>query len=475
MKLNKNSMGVKLWLYFILFAAVILSALWLMQIVFMQSFYEGMKTNEVEKVAEELAQAYGGEDFESIFDRAAFANSILVYVTDRQGNILYATDQHGPGGLRPDSVPKGAMRKNDLFRPLPADYTIFLEKLLESSDGRINYKVDWHDFRGESLVCGVLLPDAALYISTPLEPVDATAGILRTQLAYITLVALILSFVIAYFISRKFSRPVAAITTQAKELARGDFPERFDQGFCSELDELADALTHASAELSKVEKLRRELIANISHDLRTPLTMIRAYSEMIRDISGDDKEKREAHLRVIAGETDRLANLVDDILALSSIQSGNESIAQDNLNLSDTARRILSRFEPIFAHEGYVFETSIEPDQYVWADGKKIEQVLYNLIGNAMNHIGEDRVIAVKVSNLGGWARVEVGDHGEGIPQDEVALIWDRYYRSSRERGKTGAGLGLSIVKGILEMHGARFGVDSSIGEGSTFWFELKK
>lgn len=470
MKLNNHSIGMKLWLYFILFAAALLSALWLMQVVFLQSFYEGMKTREIEQVAEKLGAAYGQPDFDTVLERTAFANSILVFVIDDGGNILASTDEHGPG-----KRPKKDSR-DEFFRPLPDDYEQFTEKLSQSESGSVSYTAEKQNFRGKSLVCGVALPEAALYISTPLDPVDSTTSILRTQLVYVTLAALVLSFVLAFFISRRFARPIASLTGQAKKLAEGEFPEAFDKGFCSELDGLSDTLTFASSELSKVENLRRELIANISHDLRTPLTMIKAYTEMIRDISGDNKEKRTAHLGVIAVETERLTKLVNDILALSSIQSGGETLARDNVNLSELAKKILSRFDPIFAHEGYAFKTAIEPDQYVSADRQKIEQVFYNLIGNAMNYIGEDKLIAVNVRDLGGWTRVEIADHGDGISEDELAHIWDRYYRAStHRRGQTGAGLGLSIVKGILELHGARFGVESHAGQGSSFWFELKK
>lgn len=461
---------MKLWLYFILFAAALLSALWLMQVVFLQSFYEGMKTRETEQVAEKLGAAYGQADFDTVLEQTAFANSILVYVIDSDGNIVSSTDEHGPG------KPAKKGNRDEFFRPLPDDYDQFTAKLSQSATGRVSYTAKKQNFRGKSLVCGVALPGASLYVSTPLDPVNSTTSILRTQLIYVTFAALILSFVLAYFISRRFARPIASLTGQAKKLAEGEFPEEFDKGFCSELDGLSDTLSFASAELSKVEKLRRELIANISHDLRTPLTMIKAYTEMIRDISGDNKEKREAHLGVIASETDRLTGLVNDILALSSIQSGNERLTRENVNLSELVKKILSRFDPIFSHEGYAFKTAIEPDQYVSADAQKIEQVLYNLIGNAMNYIGDDKLIAVNVRDLGGWARVEITDHGDGILEDELAHIWDRYYRSStHKRGQTGAGLGLSIVKGILGLHEARFGVDSCSGQGSSFWFELKK
>ncbi|GHV36969.1 two-component sensor histidine kinase [Clostridia bacterium] len=465
MKFDGKSIGVKLWLYFILFAAVILTALWLMQIVFLQSFYESMKTADVKEIADTIIADYASAGFETTIDSLTFRNALLVCITDARGNVVYTSDEHGPRG-----GPGGG------FRPLPNGYAEFLAKLAQSADGRVSYSEGSDRFDGKSLVYGAKMGGEILYISTPLEPVNSTTDILRRQLVYVTAAALFLSFIVAFFIARKFSKPVSAISEQAGRLAKGEFDVTFDKGFCSELDELSGTLDHTARELSKVEKLRRDLLANISHDLRTPLTMIKAFAEMIHDISGDNKEKREAHLAVIARESDRLTGLVNDILDISVLQSGNAVIELANVNLSGTVKSVLAQFQPICGHEGYFIHAKIEPDQYVLADEKRLTQVLYNLIGNAVNYIGDDKTLAITLSDLGGRVRFEVADHGEGIPEEELPFIWDRYYKSKEhKRAAVGTGLGLSIAKEILEAHRADFGVNSGVGVGSTFWFELRK
>lgn len=481
MRFDRNSIGVKLWLYFILFASIILTALWLLQIVFMQSFYEGMKTNAIADIANRIIALYGSDDFESRVDRITFQNSILVFVTDTQGSVIYASDEHGAGGPGAGSPGAGkrpghAIDNWPYSRPLPIGFNDFLQRINESAGDHISYTVENSRFAGNSLVYGAKMNDVLLYISTPLDPVNTTTDILRTQLIYVTIAALVLSLIIAFFIARKFAKPVAAISRQAGDLAKGNFAVGFDKGFCAELDELAVTLDHAALELSKVENLRRELMANISHDLRTPLTMVKAYTEMIRDISGDNKEKREAHLAVIAAEAQRLTLLVNDILDLSVIQSGNESLETANINLSGLVEKVLSHFQPVFEHEGYLLEKTLEPDQYAWGDEQKLTQVLYNLMANAMNYIGPDLRVSVKLWGWGSRVRVEVTDYGAGIAEEELPYVWERYYKSKEHKGsKAGTGLGLSIVKGILELHGANFGVVSRQGQGSTFWFELNK
>jgi signal transduction histidine kinase len=204
--------------------------------------------------------------------------------------------------------------------------------------------------------------------------------------------------------------------------------------------------------------------------------MIKGYTEMIEEVSGDDKEKRTRHLAIIKEETARLEGLVGDVLDLSVLQSGNEIINAQNMNLSETTRNVLSRFKTLSEQDGYQFISEITHDQYVFADQSKMEQVLYNLIGNAVNYAGDDKVIRVTLKNLGGQVRFEVRDNGIGISEDEIPYIWDRYYKSKEHsRSKISTGIGLSIVKNVLEMHEAKFGVVSEIGQGSTFWFELKK
>jgi signal transduction histidine kinase len=477
LKFDKKSLTVKLWAYFAIFSAIILILIWLLQTVFLSNFYESMKIRTIEKAATQIAETYGKSDFESTVDRLAYKNSILIYVTDLSGNLLYTSDEHGPGGIGRDG------RRNDFIgqpgnsggqRALPRDYGTFLKKLAGSDGDSISYTINQDNFSSETLIYGVRLNGAVLYISSPLEALDATTGILSNQLIYVTVIALLLGFVIAYFISRKLAKPITNITSTADQLAKGDFTVKFQKGYYTEADELSETLNYMAHELSKVETLRRELIANISHDLRTPLTMIKGYTEMIEEVSADDKEKRAKHLAIINEEVTRLEELVNGILELSLLQSAGELIDLQNINLSDTVKTVLPRFESLREHNGITIQSCIEPDQYVLADKPRIEQVLYNLIGNAINYVGDDRIVTVTLTDRGAYARFEVTDNGAGIPEEDLPHIWDRYYKSEN-RKRTGTGIGLSIVKNILELHKAKFGVVSEVGRGSTFWFELKK
>lgn len=489
MKFDSNKISFKLWMYFTIFSGVILILLWLLQIVFLGSFYKTMKKNDVAKLANTIIKEYDKNDFQLTIDEIAFKNSIYIYITDKEGNPLFSSNEHGFNEpvdrqikLNEATTAPGIINNYNattaVLQLVPREYNRFYNMISESKEDRIAYTVEQSRFQGETLIYGAKMENEYLFISTPLDPLNGATSIISTQLVYVTIISLVLSFIIAFFISRKLSKPIIKVTESASELGKGNYETKFEGGYYTEIDDLADTLNYTATELSKVESLRKELIANISHDLRTPLTLIKSYSEMIRDISGDNKEKREENLTVIIEETDRLNNLVNNILDLSILQSGNENIKFDNVNLSEVVAKVISRFKPLCEHEGYKINAKVDYDLYVSGNEIRLEQVLYNLIGNAINYIGEDKEITINLINLGSKVRFEVKDKGEGIPEDEIEYIWDRYYKAKQVhiREKTGGtGLGLSIVKNILELHKAEYGVESKIGEGSTFWFEINK
>ena len=256
-------------------------------------------------------------------------------------------------------------------------------------------------------------------------------------------------------------------------MAAGDFSVNFKGEYSyAEMDALAETLDYAKEEIGKSDELQKEVLANVTHDLKTPLTMIKAYASMIQEISGDNPEKRAKHTQVIIDESDRLTSLVNDILNLSKIRSGMDSLKISNFNLSEFVHTVLERFDYLTETQGFCIVRDIEDELYTEADQEKIEQVVYNLVGNAINYTGEDKKIAVGLKRTEQGLRLTVTDTGKGIPPEEVDTIWDRYYRSAEthKRPIKGTGLGLSIVKTILLKHGFDFGVESEVGKGSTFY-----
>ena len=264
-----------------------------------------------------------------------------------------------------------------------------------------------------------------------------------------------------------------------KKWAQGDANVNFRpcKGAYTEINELGEALNFAKDEISKSGMLQRDLLANVSHDLKTPLTMIRAYAEMIRDISGDNKEKREKHTQVIIDESDRLSMLVNDILNLSKLQSSVDEPDVSEINLSELTERVIGRFSDYVEKEGYTIEDHIAPDLITVVDEKKIEQVIYNLLGNSINYTGEDKTVKVFLAAENDYILLEIIDSGKGISQEKIDTIWERYYRFSETntRPVKGTGLGLSIVKAILDSHKLQYGVRSKKDCGSNFFVKFKR
>lgn len=304
-------------------------------------------------------------------------------------------------------------------------------------------------------------------------PVDATVSTLKIQLIIITGIMVILATILAAIISKHISRPIEKINKSAKTLAMGNYEVKFHGKGFLEIEELSDTLNTAAVELSKVEGQRRELMANISHDLRTPLALIYSYAEMMHDFP---QEVTPEQSQIIMDETKRLTSLVNDVLDISNIETGTEKLNRTNYNLTASLQKTINRIGSLVKNEGYQLDFVYDKEIYILADEVKITQGFYNLLLNGITHCGSDKLVVVKQILKDNIVRIEVIDHGEGISESNLPYIWDRYYKVDKKHKRPimGTGLGLSIVKNIIEMHDGEYGVESQLGKGSTFWFRLE-
>ncbi len=203
--------------------------------------------------------------------------------------------------------------------------------------------------------------------------------------------------------------------------------------------------------------------------------MIKSYAEMIKDISGNNPQKRDEHLQVIIDEADRLNGLVNDLLTISRMQSGKMTLHRHDFNITEAAQMILNTYRIMEEEEGYTFHLNAPANFIVNGDEDKIKQVISNLFTNAIKFCGEDKTVVITLKKRGRFVVCRVEDHGVGIAAEELDHVWDRYYKASSNmvRATEGSGLGLSIVKEILTLHKVNYGVESTLGSGTTFWFEL--
>ncbi len=476
---KRKSFGVKLWLWFLLFSAAIFTVLWLLQTVFLQNFYDGMAIRNVEKAVSQLTAHASDSDFYEVIDEVAVKNSLLVFVTDADGNVLYSADEYRrlyngteqayDGADNPYHAGDVMNWEKGALRNLPYSYGTLVKKLNDAGTDRVGFVTEDET----AYVTGVRLGDGKLLsVSLPLGTVGGTVGILRMQLVWVSVLSLILGFVLAWIISKRFEKPVKQIAASAKEIADGNFRPELPKGFCAELDELSDTLGETALHLEKAQNALREFLANVSHDLRTPLTMIKGYAEMVKEISWSDEEKREKDLDIIMRESDRLTALVNEILEFSAMQSNNAPKEYGVIGLSRAVKEVIEQFAPFCEQNGYVIETEITDGITVSADEAQIKRVIYNFIDNAINHTDESKTIKVSLTAADGSVRFEVTDYGKGIADEDVPYIWDRYYTARNRKNKAVvSGLGLSIAKEILTAHRAKFGVNNC--GNCTFWFEL--
>jgi len=464
--ISNISLRLKIWIYFALFIALVFILLWVCQVFFLENFYENMKIQDVNATADALSDLYDSGDadkFKEVLEKSAVDHDMCIEVFDKYGRSIYSRNILG------DCIIHG--RENSTYN--------FLQRIYASSSGEIYYKIKNPRTNYDMLLYGSVLgdkdkPDGYVLLNSALVPVGSTVSIIKRQLRIIIYILIIVSFIISIYISKKIAKPIIRITEDAKTLANRDVKTKFVGKGYLEVKELADTLNYAETELSKVDTMQRDLIANISHDLRTPLTMLKAYAEMISDLSGDNPKKRAEHLEIIINETDRLALLVNDILDLSKLESGKQKLSCTEFDIREKLAEIIDRFKGISEKMGYHIHFTPDANRTVCCDVVKIEQVIYNLINNAINYTGADKQVYVRQINKPDGVVIEVEDTGDGIEADKIKLIFDKYYRSeNHKREVIGTGLGLSIVKAVLKMHGFDYGVRSIIKKGSVFWFKI--
>lgn len=457
-KSRKNSFSFKTTLTITIFSIFIILFLYLFQNLYLDYFYEVRKIDQVESIANMIND--NANNLDLFFKKTSSESDVcIMYMTDI-GSVLYNENMKGCFLSDPNAKIRSLM-----------------ESMYSREDNTAFYKINNPLYNVKSFLFGMRLDNGYVFINSQLESLDETNKILQKQLVYLLFVVIVFSIVIAYFVSHSITKPIFEITKKAKKMGSGDLSVVFEPSNISEIDELAETLNYAKNEMVKTDDYRRDLMANVGHDLKTPLTLIKSYAEMIRDITYKDDDKRNDHLNVIINESDRLNELVNDIIELSKLEAHADELNLEQYDLVKEIKNIINKFEILELTENYNFVFTGPKEAIVKADKKKINQVIYNLIGNAVNYTGEDSTVYVNVTKVKSGYQVEVIDTGKGIDEETIKHVWNRYYKTEKKhkRNKVGTGLGLSIVREILEAHGFKYGVKSTLGKGTNFHFVVKK
>ena len=433
--MNRLRLKWKVFAFLLGFCALLIAILWLLQTVFLNDMYKFVRMQEMRQA---IARA------EKEIDNPEL-DTILFNMIGERDIFAARTESYWPPRERQEWI--------DRFSPEAprGPQAITLIEEFERSDGQLT----------------------TIMFVAMIAPVEATVSTLRVQLYLVTAIVLVLSVVLAIVIAGRISRPIEDISQGAEILAKGDYDTRFSAKGFYEIAALSDTLNTAAVELGRVESLRRELMANVSHDLRTPLSLIYGYAEMMNDFPDEITTEQT---KTIMDETQRLTTLVNDVLDISKLESEIEQLDPSRFSLTESVLKTCMRIEELLRSEGYEIVFEHNDEVHIVADETKIDRAFYNLLINAVNYSGESRIITVVQTKDGDHVRIGVTDAGEGIAVNDLPHIWDRYYKTdgSHKRAVTGTGLGLSIVKKIIDLHGGKYGVISDIGKGSTFWFEIR-
>ena len=480
----------KLLIYFLLYALLFIIILSVCQTLFLEKLVKAVKQSEIKSIAAMLADHSDSyDDMEEIAARRSQRSNVCIsaysmngtaprqlFFCDVLGNcIIHKMKSDSVAGLYEETVNNGGNMwlsyRFDISGRRPPEFGANGrrdDRLKENENDSIIYSTVVTDSDGNSIF---------ILLNVVITPLTSTVRTLNLILVFVGLIMVITATVMAVIISSSFVRPIKKIAAQAEKLAEGRYDVTFDGGHYREINDLSHTLNYAADELSKVDGLKKELIANTSHDLRTPLTMISGYAELMRDIP---EENTPENAQIIIDETNRLSSLVSDMLDISKLESGNVTATFAEADVTSAVSDALERYSRFKTSEGYKITFFADKKVFAVTDVSKFLQAFCNLVNNALTYTGDDKVINVYQSiyydGTGkGRLRISVSDTGDGIPPEKLSLIWDRYYKldGSHRRSVQGSGLGLSIVSRLMTLIGGRCDVFSELGKGSTFSIEI--
>ncbi|MFZ7101956.1 MAG: sensor histidine kinase [Peptococcaceae bacterium] len=456
---------------------VILLTTWIFQIGFLKSFYIYERLNSLKGEGGKIVALFSSQKSLEITPEIrgelfSFAASVpgAAAVLDENNNLVEYIFFNEPQTKQNPKTEDIANRK--FMEWLQKDEQIMAEIVKQEP-----FSLRDNKFRRPFTMVGIPIKNNNVFLGTlilesPLAPIEESASILKKQLTIITLFSLIIGVITALLLSRHLTKPILQISQAAEKIAKGDFDTSININSQDEIGTLGKIINNLPKELQKLENFRKDFIANTTHELKTPISLIQAYAELIRDLEGEDKETRDKNLQVIIDEAARLNHIVEDILYLSQIEPDNIKLNSQEFYVMDILNDVIEKLNFLAKKKNINIVLNCADESIkVFGDKEKIYQVLFNIVDNAVAYSLENNRILINVFREG---RIEVIDYGPGISPQDLPHIWDRFYKAdkSRKRQSDSTGLGLAIVKNILLAHGFKFGVESKLGQGTMFWIE---
>jgi len=396
--------------------------------------------------------------YRASIETVAMSTGTQIFIVDQKGDMVISSIKGYKGGIKESFVKgilegkittfRGAITGNSKVRMLAVGYPIKYNNVVEG---------------------GVL-------VSMPIPTISKAKMEIIKIFIWNVLIVFVLAAILVYIISKKISKPILKLNDAAKSIAEGNFKKRVEIDDITEIGELGESFNYMAESIEQFENTRNSFIANITHDLRTPMTTITGFVQGILD-GTIPKEKHEWYLSIVLDESKRLSRIVTDLLDISKLEQGSFNLELKDFDLNELVRINIIKFEKKITDKNIQLSVEFERDGLlVNADKDAMSRVLTNLFDNAIKFTNERGFIDICVGTKNGRAYVSVQNSGIGIDEDELNHIFDRFYKTDKSRSldKNGAGLGLYIVKSIVQAHGERVWAESNKGEFARFSFTLK-
>lgn len=461
-----NSLKWKLFKYISSFVLILLTLLFIFQTLLLQPFYEKIKTNEIINVGEDIANNLGSENLDKYISSKTHGNEMCIVVVN---------ENEGYSSSDSDGCQLTKLTTNEFL-----SYT--QEAINNGGTYLVSNPLDTFEFKNSRVFKNVTSHKSLIYVkitrfngynyvimvNTNISPLNATTKTIKYQLTYISIGVIFATLLLVYLLINRIVKPLEIINIEAKHLSEGKYKEIQDTKL-KEFNELNSTLKEASVNIQKADKAKRDLIANVSHDLRTPLTLISGYGEMMIDLPN---EKTDENIQIIVDEAKRMSNLINDLLDLSKLQENKLTLNKTIFSITKLINEQKLIYEQYSNNPAIILE--LNEEVFIEADKERITQVINNFVYNAINY--SDSNIIIKQKIIEEKVRIEIKDFGVGIAEKDLPFIWDRYFKINEThiRSNEGSGIGLAIAKEILEMHNFVYGAYSKLNEGSTFYFEAE-
>lgn len=424
------------------------------------------------------------ESFDVKFENICANSNISIMIISADGSVIRA------------SVNDVDLLRNTFMDVLfgnPADNRT---EILDKSDNYVLERQVDPRLESEYMILWGTLDDGNLIIMrTALENIRENAWLSNRFLAYIGVVAVVLSAIVSIFVSRRIANPVLELTDISKRMAELDFNAKYVSKGETEIDQLGEHINFLSETLEKtiselksannellidiekktqIDEMRKEFLSNVSHELKTPLALIQGYAEGLQECINEDEESRNFYCEVIMDEADKMNQMVKKLLTLNQLEFGNDKVAMERFDLTELIWGVINSSSILLKQNGIhlIFET--DQPMYVWADEFKVEEVITNYLSNAIHYADFEKEIRIRYTTYRDYVRVGVFNTGNNIPKEDLERVWIKFYKvdKARTREYGGSGIGLSIVKAIMDSFHRECGVINHEG-GVEFWLEL--